>query len=91
MILTLRLTKLESSNIIFVHPPAEIDATAGGDSEYQHDGPLAKAGSRVVVIEVIEGDTRDPSLGVVSQKRAPRLKVFLYDAWADACQNVVKA
>ena len=47
MILTLRLTKLKSSNIISAHLSADIDATAGGDSEYQHDGPLAKAGGSI--------------------------------------------
>ena len=58
--------------------------------EFQTDGPLAKAASRVVILEVVEGDTKDPARGVTPQRRPPRLKVFLYDAWADACRNVAK-
>ena len=58
--------------------------------EFQTDGPLAKAASRVVILEVVEGDTKDPARGVTPQRRPPRLKVFLYDDWADACRNVAK-
>ena len=65
-------------------PLRDIDHGASQEFLGQSDGPLGASATKVMAIEVVEGDDSDPGVarGAATGPRPRRLMVYFYDAWA---------
>ena len=76
--------------IVILHTAPDIGGDGGGggggggDGALQSDGPLAKAKGHAMCVEV--GNNASPA--DLYEPRPPRLRIFLYGSWADACEHV---